>query len=118
MDLPEVVVGTAVVGGEADIALPDGGIFKMPNAFGKRLAVRSLIDPHTQIQRGDLDLAEGTVFVVEIARHLREQHRGLIVPAAHRAAGGDNAGGTAANDRTGRGNTTGRKIGCQILAGV
>ena len=90
----------------------------MPNAFGKRLAVRSLINTDTQIQRGDLDLAEGTVFVVELARYIREQYRGLIVPAAHRAAGGDNAGGTAANDRTGRGNTTGSEIGGKVFAGM
>ena len=71
----------------------------MPNAFGKRLAVRSLIDPHAQTQRGDLDLAEGTVSVVELTRHICEQHSGLIaVAAAYRTAGCDNAGGTAAND--------------------
>ena len=57
VDLPEVAVGTAVMGGEADIALPDGGILKMSNAFGKRLAVRSLINADAQTQRGDLNLA-------------------------------------------------------------
>ena len=91
----------------------------MPDALGKRLAVRALIDPHAQIQRGDLDLAEGTVFVVEVACHLREQHGGLIAAAAiHRAAGCDNSGGTAANDRAGRGNTTGGKVGREVLAGM
>ena len=91
----------------------------MPNAFGKRLAVRSLINTDTQIQRGDLDLAEGTVFVVELARYIREQHRELIaVAAAYRTPRCDNAGGTAANDRTGRGNTTGSEIGGKVFAGM
>ena len=82
VDLPEVAVGTAVMGGEADIALPDGGVLEMPDALDERLAVRSLIDPHAQTQRGDLNLAEGTVFVVEVARYLCEQHSGLIAAAA------------------------------------
>ena len=90
----------------------------MSNAFGKRLAVRALINADAQIQRGDLQPAEGAVFVVEVARHLREQHSGLIVPAAHRTAGCDNIGGTAANDRAGRGNTTGGQIWSEVLAGV
>ena len=91
----------------------------MPDAFGKRLAVRSLIDSHVQIQSGDLQPAEGAIFVVEVAGHLREQHGGLIAAAAiHRAAWGDDARGTAANDRTGRGNTTGGKVGREVLAGV
>ena len=100
----------------------------MPDALGKRLAVRSLIDPHAQTQRGDLQPAEGAVFVVEVACHLREQHGGLITAAAiHRAAWGDDAGGTAgcdnsggaaANDRAGRRNTTGGKVGREVFAGV
>ena len=77
----------------------------MHDALGERLAVRSLINTDTQIQCGKLQPAEGAMFVVEVIRHLREQHRGLIAPAAHRAAGGNNAGGTAANDRSGCGNT-------------
>ena len=117
MDLAEVAVGPPVMGGETDVAVPDGGVLKVPDALGKRLAVRPLINTDTQIQRGDLDLAEGTVFVVELARHLREQHGGLIA-AIHRAAGCDNAGGTAANDRTGCGNTTGGKVGRQVFAGM
>ena len=90
----------------------------MPNAFGKRLAVRSLIDPHAQTQRGDLDLAEGTVFVVKIARHLREQHRGLIaVAAAHRTPWGNHI--TAAADHgASRGKGARRKIRRQVLAGM
>ena len=91
----------------------------MSDAFGKRLAVRSLIDPHAQIQRGDLQPAEGAIFVVEVARHLCEQHGGLIAAAAiHRTAGGDNSGGAAATDRAGRGNTTGGKVGCEVFAGL
>ena len=90
----------------------------MSNAFGKRLAVRSLINTDTQIQRGDLNLAEGTVFVVEVTAHLREQRRGLIAAAAHGAAGGDNAGGTAANDRAGCGYTTGSKVGGKVFSGM
>ena len=58
MDLAEVAVGAPVMGGEADVAVPDGGVLEMPNAFGKRLAVRSLINADAQIQRGDLDLAD------------------------------------------------------------
>ena len=115
VELPEVAVGAAVMGGEADIALPDRGVLKMADALGERLTVRSLIDPHIQIQRGDLQSAKGAVFVVEVVRHLREQHRGLIAAAAHRAARGDAAGGTAANDRTGRGNTTGGQIWSMLL---
>ena len=112
-------VGAPVMGGEADVAVPDGGVLEVPDALGKRLAVRPLIDSHAQIQSGDLQPAEGAVFVVEVARHLREQHGGLITAAAiHRAAGCDNAGGTAANDRTGRGNTTGGKVGRQVFAGM
>ena len=107
------------MGGEADVAVPDGGVLKVPDALGERLAVRPLIDPRAQTQRGDLDLAEGTVSVVELTRHLREQHGGLIAAAAiHRAAGGDNAGGTAANDRACRGNTTGGKVGREVFAGM
>ena len=91
----------------------------MPDALGKRLAVRPLIDSHAQIQSGDLQPAEGAVFVIEIACHLREQHSGLIAAAAiHRAAWGDDAGGAAANDRAGRGNTTGGKVGREVFAGV
>ena len=82
VDLPKVAVGTAVMGGEADIALPDGGVLKMSDAFGKRLAVRTLINGDTQTQRGDLQSAEGAVFVVEVACHLREQHGELIAVAA------------------------------------
>ncbi len=53
VDLPKVAVGTAVMGKRArHIALPDGGILKMSNAFGKRLAVRSLTDPHTRSSAG------------------------------------------------------------------
>ena len=119
MDLAEIAVGAPVMGGEADVAVPDGGILKVPDALDKRLAVRSLIDPHAQTQRGDLDLAEGTVSVVEVACHLREQHGGLIAAAAiHRAAGCDNSGGAAANDRAGRGNTTGGKVGREVFTGV
>ena len=116
------------MGGEADVAVPDAGVLKVPNALGKRLAVRSLINADVQIQRGDLQSTEGAVFVVEVACHLREQHGGLIAAAAiHRAAGCDNAGGaagcdnsggTAANDRTGRGNTTGGKVGREVFPGV
>ena len=54
MDLAEVAVGTPVMGGEADVAVPDGGVLKVPDALGKRLAVRSLINADTQIQSGDL----------------------------------------------------------------
>ena len=119
VDLPEVAVGTAVVGGEADIALPDGGVLEMPDTLGKRLAVRSLINTDTQIQRGDIQPAKRTVFVVELARYIREQHGGLIAAAAiHRAAGCDNSGGAAANDRAGRGNTTGSEIGGKVFAGM
>ena len=91
----------------------------MPDALGERLAVRSLINAGAQIQRGDLQPAEGAVFVVEVACHLCEQHGGLIAAAAiHRAAGCDNAGGTAANDRAGRGNTAGGKVGREVFTGV
>ena len=107
------------MGGEADVAVPDAGVLKVPNALGKRLAVRSLINADTQIQRGDLQPAEGAVFVVEAAGHLCEQHGGLITAAAiHRAAGCDNSGGAAANDRAGRGNTTGGKVGREVFTGV
>ena len=90
----------------------------MPNAFGKRLAVRSLIDPHAQAQRGDLDLAEGTVFVVELARYIREQHRGLItVAAAYRTPWGNHI--TAAADHgASRGKGARRKIRRQVFAGM
>jgi len=107
------------MGGEADVAVPDGGVLEVPDALGKRLAVCPLIDSHAQIQSGDLQPAEGAVFVVEVACHLREQHGGLIAAAAiQRAAGCDNAGGAAANHRAGRGNTTGGKVGREVLAGV
>ena len=46
VDLAEVAVCTPVMGGEADVAVPDGGVLKMSDAFGKRLAVRTLTDPH------------------------------------------------------------------------
>ena len=100
----------------------------MPDALGKRLAVRALINADAQIQRGDLQSTKGAVFVVEVACHLCEQHGGLIAAAAiHRAAGCDNAGGAAgcdnsggaaANDRAGRGNTTGGKVGREVFTGV
>ena len=91
----------------------------MSDALGERLAVRPLIDFHVQIQRGDLQPAEGASFVVEVACHLREQHGGLIAAAAiHRAAWGDDAGGAATNDRAGRGNTTGGKVGREVFTGV
>jgi len=91
----------------------------VPNAFGKRLAVRSLINADAQIQRGDLQPAEGAIFVVEVAGYLCEQHGGLIAAAAiHRAAWGDDAGGAATNDRAGRGNTTGGKVGREVFTGV
>lgn len=61
VDLAEVAVGAPVVGGEADIAVPDGGVLKVPDALGKRLAVRSLINADAQIQSGDLQSAEGAV---------------------------------------------------------
>ena len=61
VDLPEVAVGAAVMGGEADVAVPDGGVLKVPDPLGKRLSVRPLINADAQIQCGDLDLAEGTV---------------------------------------------------------
>lgn len=44
VDLAEIVVGAPVMGGEADVAVPDGGVLEVPDALGKRLAVRSLID--------------------------------------------------------------------------
>ena len=107
------------MGGEADVAVPDGGVLEVPDALGKRLAVRSLINADAQIQRGDLQSAEGTVSVVELTRHICEQHSGLIAAAAiHRAVGCDNAGGTAANDRAGRGNTTGGQIWREVFTGV
>ena len=82
------------MGGEADVAVPDGGVLEVSDPLGKRLAVRPLINADAQIQSGDLQPAEGAVFVVEVARHLREQHSGQIAAAAiHRAAGGDNSGG-------------------------
>ena len=118
VDLPEVAVGAAIMGGEADIALPDGGIFKMPNAFGKRLAVRPLINGDTQTQRGDLQSAEGAVLVVEVACHLREQHGGLIaVAAAYRTPWGNHI--TAAADHgASRRKGARRKIWRQVFAGM
>ena len=106
------------MGGEADIALPNGGILKMSDTLDERLAVRALIDPHAQPQCGDLDLAEGTIFVVKIARHLREQHRGLIaVAAAHRTPWGNHI--TAAADHgASRGKGARRKIWRQVFAGM
>ena len=90
----------------------------MSNAFGKRLAVRALIKTDTQIQRGDLDLAEGTIFVVKIARHLREQHRGLIaVAAAHRTPWGNHIA-AAADHGASRGKGARRKIRRQVFAGM
>lgn len=99
-------------------ALADGGIFKMPNAFGERLAVRALIDPHAQTQRGDLDLAEGTVYVVELTRHICEQHSGLIaVAAAHRTPWGNHIA-VAADHGASRGKGARRKIRRQVFAGM
>jgi len=118
MDLPEVAVGAAVVGGEADIALPDGGVLEMSDTLDERLAVRTLIDPHAQTQRGDLNLAEGTIFVVKLARHIREQHRGLIaVAAAYRTPWGNHIA-AAADHGASRGKGARRKIRRQVFAGM
>ena len=42
VDPPEAAVGAAVMGGEADIALPNGGVLKMSDTLDVRLAVRAL----------------------------------------------------------------------------
>ena len=44
MDLAEVAVGAPVMGGEADVAVPDGGVLEVSDPLGKRLAVRPLIN--------------------------------------------------------------------------
>ena len=116
VDLPEVAVGAAVMGCKADVALPDGGVLKMPDTFSKRLAVRSLINSNAQIQRGDLDLTERAVSVVEVARHLREQRGGLIAAADRAPRRNDIA--AAADHGAGRGKGARREIRRQVLAGM
>ena len=90
----------------------------MSDTLDERLAVRALIDPHAQAQRGDLDLAEGTVFVVEVTRHICEQHRGLIaVAAAHRTPWGNHIA-AAADHGASCGKGARRKIWRQVFAGM
>jgi len=90
----------------------------MPNALGERLAVRALIDPHAQVQHGDLQLAEGSVSVVELTRHICEQHSGLIAVAAdHRTPWGNHIA-AAADHGTSRGKGARRKIWRQVFAGM
>ena len=117
VDLPEVAVGAAVMGCKADVALPDGGVLKMPDTFSKRLAVRSLINSNAHIQRGDLDLTERAVFVVELARNLREQRGRLIAAAADRAPRRNHIA-AAADHGVDRGKGARRKIRRQVLASV
>ena len=90
----------------------------MSDTLDERLAVRALIDPHAQPQCGDLNPAEGAVFVVKLARHIREQHRGLIaVAAAYRTPWGNHIA-AAADHGASRGKGARRKIWRQVFAGM
>ena len=68
VDLSKVVGHTSVMARKPNIAVPAGGGFEMPGAFGKALQAFVLIHLDGKPQRGDLQPAQAAVLIKEAVR--------------------------------------------------
>ena len=76
MDFAEIAVGPPVVGGQSDVAVPDGGLLKVAHTLLQRGAVRALDDLDIQADGGDFQRPQGPVGVVAVLCRSEERRVG------------------------------------------
>ena len=89
------------MGGQPDVAVPDGGLLKVAHALFQRGAVGALDDLDIQADGGDFQGTQGAVAVVAVLGDAGEAHGGRVIGPggdSELLRGSGRAGGTAVQD--------------------